>query len=394
MSKQNRTYFLIAFVLLLPLWMWLAWVLTPKRQLVAAIVDKTVLRPDGQEHISLTWILNHQRFTKTKNLEYIINQDYFGFFPLANHQYQLKGLERFTDQQLTQLSRDCDLAYYTDTYGIYRQEWTQAVGSTDRSGILYGGMSRKDVNFLSMMKQNHKLVLTEFNDINSPTEPAVRAQFESTFGVHWTGWIGRFFDSLDTTTNQELPRWLVKNYKRQHNGKWPFTKSGIAYVSENDVVVILEEDTHLVKKVPMMLSSPVGQSKFNLPDRIRYTYWFDIFTYDPRVNQEVATYEVYPTEIGKRELARYRLPIRFPAILMHDESDYAFYYFAGDFCDNPVSMSSAYFRGIEWLSWSAYMAEGLTERKGFFWRVYRPMVTRILEGYYDRTRVHPPPASR
>ena len=121
MTKRNRVYFLITGVLLLPLWMWLAWFFTPKRQLVAALVDKTVLHPDGQEHVSLTWILNHQRFTKTKRREYAIDQDYFGFFPLPDQQYRIKGLERFTNQQLTQLSRDCDLAYYTDTYGIYRR---------------------------------------------------------------------------------------------------------------------------------------------------------------------------------------------------------------------------------------------------------------------------------
>jgi hypothetical protein len=386
MSKRNRTYFLIVLVLLLPFWMWLAWFVMPKRQLVAAIVDKTVLHPDGQEHISLTWILNHQRFTKTKSQGYAIGQDYFGFFPLDDQKYRLKGLERFNDQQLTQLSQDCDLAYYTDTYGIYRQEWFESENQTERSGIIYGGMSRKDVNFLAQMKQNHKLVIAEFNDINSPTDPGVRGRFETTFGVRWTGWIGRFFDSLDTTVNQELPHWLVRNYKRQHKGQWPFTKSGIVYVSEKDAVVVLEEDNHLVRKLPMMLSSPIGQSMFNLPEHIRYTYWFDVLTYNPKINQEVASYEIYPTESGKRELARYGLPTRFPAILMHNKPDYAFYYFAGDFCDNPVSMTSAYFRGIEWLSPFAYMTEGLTERKGFFWRVYRPMLTRILEDYYDRKK--------
>jgi len=74
------------FILLLPLWMWLAWWLTPRRPLVAAIIDKTVLRPDGQEHISLTWILNHQRFTKTKQRGYSIDEDYFGFgsYPKAD----------------------------------------------------------------------------------------------------------------------------------------------------------------------------------------------------------------------------------------------------------------------------------------------------------------------
>lgn len=384
MRKRNLFYVITVIILLLPFWMWLAWWLTPKRQLVATIIDKTVLRPDGQEHISLTWVLNHQRFTKTKQRGYSIEHDYFGFFPLENQRYRIKGLEQFSDQQLAELSRDSDLTYYTDTYGIYRQEWFQSGNPSERSGIIYGGMSQKDVDFLSMMKQNHKLIIAEFNAINSPTTPAVRNQFESMFGIRWTGWIGRYFDSLDTTVNQEIPPWLVRNYKRQHKGQWPFTKSGLVYVSDKDAVVILEEGTHLARNIPQMLASEVGQSRFDLPRRIRYTYWFDVLTYNPRINQEIASYEVYPNEAGKREMARYGLPTRFPAILMHDAPDYGFYYFAGDFCDNPISISSAYFRGIEWLSPFAYMTEGLTERKGFFWRAYQPMLTRILEDAYAR----------
>ncbi|WP_266364067.1 hypothetical protein [Tellurirhabdus rosea] len=378
--------YIFLFFLLTPLWMWLGWWLLPKRTLVAAIVDKTVLEKSGQEHISLTWLLNHQRFTKTRTQPYRSSRDYFGFFPERDKKYSLKGLERFSDGELEQLSQDADLVYYTDTYGIYRNEWYSGEQQTERSGILYGGMSRKDVMFLKRMKARHKLILAEFNDINSPTNPGVRQEFEAAFGLRWTGWIGRYFDSLDTTVNEELPRWLVRNYRRQHNGQWPFTKSGVAFVSERDEVVVLENETHLQREVPYMVSSEFGQQYFDLPKRLPYSYWFDVLENNPAVNREVATHEVYANAAGQRELARHGIPSRFPAILMHKGADYEFYYFAGDFCDNPVSMLSSYFRGVELLGPVFYWAENLAQREGFFWRVYRPMTTKILEEYYDRTK--------
>ena len=69
---------LIFLVVLLPLWMWLAWLISSKRKLVIAIVDKTVLTRKGQEHISLDWILTQQKFTKNTNELYKSDRDYFG----------------------------------------------------------------------------------------------------------------------------------------------------------------------------------------------------------------------------------------------------------------------------------------------------------------------------
>ncbi|MFX5656654.1 hypothetical protein ABTE24_20980, partial [Acinetobacter baumannii] len=80
-------------------------------------------------------------------------------------------------------------------------------------------------------KAKHKLVLTEFNCIGSPTSDDIRARFEKLFALKWTGWTGRFFDSFDTSLNPELPKWLIRNYEAEHNGHWPFKKSGIAFVS-------------------------------------------------------------------------------------------------------------------------------------------------------------------
>jgi hypothetical protein len=59
--KKKRIWkdlrFLIFLIALLPLWMWLYWLLTPKQDFAVAIIDKTVLNNRNQEHKSLIWIL-------------------------------------------------------------------------------------------------------------------------------------------------------------------------------------------------------------------------------------------------------------------------------------------------------------------------------------------------
>ncbi len=91
--------------------------------MVAAIIDKTVMNDRCQKPISLTCILNHERFTKTASKFYSPDNDYYGFFPQDKEEFRVKGLERFSEAQLEQLSIDCDLVYLTDTYGIVKSEW-------------------------------------------------------------------------------------------------------------------------------------------------------------------------------------------------------------------------------------------------------------------------------
>jgi hypothetical protein len=194
----RKFLYLIILICFSPLIMWLLWFFTPKTKLVAAIIDKTVLTTAGQEHSSLYWILNQERYTKTSKKSYTIDRDYFGFFPLEDEKFKLKGLERFSEKQINQLSIDADLVYFTDTYGIYNNEWFQKKNINERSGMLYGGLSKNDVALARLMKDKKKLVIAEFNTIGDPTDSAARAGFENEFAIKWTGWTARHFESLDT----------------------------------------------------------------------------------------------------------------------------------------------------------------------------------------------------
>ncbi|MDP2415057.1 hypothetical protein [Daejeonella sp.] len=377
----RKFLYLIILICFTPLIMWLFWFLTPKTKLVAAIIDKTVLTKAGQEHSSLYWILNQERYTKTSKKSYTIDRDYFGFFPLEDEKFKLKGLERFSNKQINQLSMDADLVYFTDTYGIYNNEWFKKKNINERSGMLYGGLSKNDVALARLMKGRKKLVIAEFNTIGDPTDSAARAGFENEFAIKWTGWTARHFESLDTTINMELPRWLINNYKKEHQNQWPFKKAGIAFVSNTDKVAILEDGVHLSNPMPHIQTSVQGQRELGLPAEIKYPFWFDVIEYDPQVNQSAANFKISMNDRGLAELKRQGIPPVFPAITFHKGDDYLFYYFSGDFCDNPVSINSSYFKGINYLKWMFYDDKNPMERHSFFWNYYRPLITNILEEY-------------
>lgn len=371
-------------LILLPLWMWLAWFITPKRKLVVAIVDKTSFANKGQEHRSLIWILNHDRFSLTKHELYHVSRDYYGFFPMKAERFRIEGLERFSGDQLKQLSSDCDLTYYTDTYGVYGNEWYLNRTAIPKPALLYGGMSQQDVDFLSYMKGRRKLIIAEFNDIAPPTQADIRDQFESLFGIRWTGWTGRYFVSFDTAKNKKLPHWLVQNYIKQHSGKWPFHKSGIAFVSLNDEVVVLEDSTDLSNPIPHILTFIYGQKKWGLPKKIKYNNWFDIIDITDTSNHAISAYDISANKEGMQQLNKYNIPARFPAVIMHDNNSYPFYYFCGDFSNNPVEIATSYFKGISFFRWLMYNTDNPEERKSFFWNFYKPLVSHILNDYYHR----------
>ncbi|MGF7230625.1 hypothetical protein [Arachidicoccus sp.] len=382
--KSIKLFFRIFFgaIILAPILAWLIWLFSPKRKLVIAIIDKTELNKNGQERISLDWILNYEKFTKTRTKLYNAGDDYYGFDPKKNGRYRLKGLENFTNDQIEQLSEISDATFFTDTYGVYNNEWDGHIKMDERSVKIYGGMSSQDMAYLEKMKARKKLILAEFNDIGSPTSSEIRSQFETLFGVHWTGWVARYFENLDTSQNKEIPRWLIKNYLQQHGNKWPFHKGGIGFVNQNDQIEILGSETDLTNPVPQIRTFKYGQEKFNLPHFIKYSYWLDIMTYNDSINHAISAYEIHTTRKGAKILQQNNIPDKFAAVIMHNQKDYKFYYFCGDFTDNPIKHRSSYFKGIPFISPLFYDVSNPNERKSFFWQYYRPMVTKILDDYY------------
>jgi len=243
-------------------------------------------------------------------------------------------------------------------------------------------MSEQDVQLLQKMKEKHKLVISEFNTIGAPTSEKNRSDFENLFGVKWSGWIGCYFASLDTTKNADLPAWIPNFYKKDNNGRWPFHRAGIVFVNIENKVVILEEGNQLSSALPLILADKPAQNKYHLPAQTAYPFWFDVMQYDSSINEPIAQYQLETTAAGKQILKNADLPEMFPAILMHEKTDYRFYYFSGNFCDNPISLNSSYFKGIGVMNSLFYHSDDVNNRRNFFWNFYRPLMTEITADYY------------
>lgn len=382
MKKQKLNIVLFYVVVFLPVWMFLIWWAWPKKRLDIAIIDKTVLFKSGQEHASLNWVLRNDKYVKSNGELYKVGRDYFGFFPLRNRNFNLKGLEALSQKDINRLAEDAQMAYVTDTYGIYSKEWYLAENLTERQRLLYGGLSKQDLYFLQQMKNKKKLVITEFNTFATPTSPTVAKGFENTFKVRWTGWVGKYFDSFDTLQNKELPRWLIQNYKKQNHNRWPFKRPGIAFVHKNEKIVVLEFVTHLNAEVPYILTTKALREKYNIPKSIKYPFWFDVIQ-TSRDNQIVSFYDLKVNDLGLNILNQNNIPAQFPAIIEHNRQDYKFFYFCGDFADNPVSQAGSYFKGINYFRKFLYNNDIAAERASFFWEFYNPMMKTIISDYYQ-----------
>ena len=406
MSRKQIFLLIILAILLTPFWMWLGWKLKEPRQLNMFILDKTVLTKSCDEHRSLNWVLTNEKFVKPDKEMYVTDKDYFGFFPLSYEKYTIKDLNGYSDNQLEELSNKYDALYYTDIYGIYHNDWYQGKKDTsegqderilnifknlfgkkaslERSPLIYGGLHNEDYVLLEKMKKKNKLVLAEFNLLASPSTGGLRRKVEKLFNIKWARWTGRYFTSLDTLKNPELPNWVIHLYRKQHGDTWPFRNSGIVLVHEDETIAILEDQTHLEEEVPFINTFKDAQEKYSLPDKVLYPFWFDI-TYAPS-KDVISYYELRTNARGDSVLRRHGIPKYFPAAIAH-EKDYKFYYFSGDFCDNPIQINyMAKLRGIKSLRYFLYDKSDKSDRNRFFWLYYNRITSKVLNDYYDELK--------
>ena len=362
--------------------MFASWQLKPKKELKIAVIDKSSLTTDGDEHRSLNWILNNNKYCKPNRDLYSASEDYYGFFPDGNKKYKTNDLDAFDNVQLKTIVDKLDVVYMTDLYGIYSKDWYDDNSRGDRSQLIYGGMSRNDLSLINEMKAQKKLILTEYNTIAPPTSRRVRTQFEEMFGLKWSGWTGRYFNVLDTTSNKEIPVWVISDYKDQHNNQWSFHDSGIVLVNNDGRIEILENKKDLTDEVPYIISNEINRKRFDLPKKVKYSYWFDIML-TKRSNNVISVYQIFTNAKGDSILQSLNIPNPFPAVIEHYDNDYKFYYFCGDFSDNPVKMILSRFWGIAKFRWLMYPSNDVAERESFFWLYYQPLVSTILNNYYD-----------
>ena len=123
----------LAVILALPVINFLRWSFQTKKPMDVIILDKTVPTLERINHKSLSWVLTNERFVKKNKSSYSYRKDYFGFFPtrpLREKQYKLNNL-RLSD--IMKVVDKTDALYYTDTYGVFFNDWYKGINKSRRS---------------------------------------------------------------------------------------------------------------------------------------------------------------------------------------------------------------------------------------------------------------------
>jgi hypothetical protein len=352
------------------------WHLKAPRRLNVFILDKTVPEPSRREHAGLVWLLNHRKILKPGGQNYRTDQDYYGFFPKPDHQWEAR--------EGNIAARKPELIYLADAYGVYSEEFFgTALGN--RSRKLYGGLRSDEANDIEAALPGCLTLVGEFNMFANPTEGKARSACQSWFGLTWKGWIGRFFRDLDR--RGEMPPWAVRNYRIQTGKEWTFEGPGFLLVNEDDRVEVLEEGKDVKAGSGLrMHGRPDGIKKYDLPRDTRFDYWFDLV--QPRPGTEVlADFELPLLPEGERRLKALGIPSRTPAVLASWRGGTHSFYLAGDFVD---SWPAPYFYQVSGLApfRRAIVREAPGDPQSFFWTAYIPMMTKVLEETWARKNQH------
>lgn len=329
------------------------WQLKPENPIDLVVIDKTTPSTDYREHLGLFWILTNDKVTKPSGEDYSIEEDYFGYNPKLG-----------VPMNPYNISREVDLIYIADTYGVY----TNDVGEENegaRSQKIYGGMEEKEWEAILRSKGENTTLIAEYNSFATPTEEGPRSLMEETLGVEWSGWSGRHFDDL---MSDEIPSWLIANYEAQYQQKWSFEGGGLAFVHYTDQVIILDERA-AEEKVSFTLTD-AGKKKFPKVSSSHYPYWFDILTAgDDAV--VYAKYNLHLSQEGHDILEQAGIPASFPAVVHQPESKT--YYFAGDYADYTKDNL------MKWERSDFLMTIFSQDTSKFFWVTYVPLMRVILD---------------
>ena len=344
---------------------WVMWRAQDAKRLDVIVIDKTVAKADYRKHKGLFWVLRHEKVVQRSTGRPLADdRDYAGY------QHGPDGEPRIVPIP----TRPADLVYIADTYGVYQDDLKgRPLGL--RSNLIYGGMSAEEVRTTLADLRPGATLIGEFNCLASPTVGAAREALSDALGATWTGWIGRHFAYLDLTV--DMPLWIPRTWRRQTGKPWRFRGPGYVFVNEQGWLVVLVEGIDTPQRALKVNVTPDAAERYGTVRRQTWDYWFEVM--EPRPGAEVlATFSLDLTPSGREKIKGVPVDKPFPAVLRTRRPGHLAYYFAGDFADQPKVPSSYRYKWLPkikaWLG-----AEHRDDQQAFFWRVYTPMMQRIIE---------------
>ena len=372
-TKRGLKYFIIAVsaVLILVALLFILWLIMPASQLYIAVLDKTVpaTAADGhsyledvdniyRKHLGFNWLLNYHKIHNPENgQKYSETNDYYGY--LLNNAYEIQPDERL----LEDMEEFPDLLYLSDTYGTEITE--------DK------GITAAEMNMISMCSYAGSTIIGEQDIMTTATDEKVSEQLQELFGIHQTGWVGRYiYDLADLT---DVPYWAPPMYKEKYGVEWRCSGSGILLVSSDGDILVFEaskdfEDDSLLRiQVAEDYRKEFGKRKVN------YYSWFELI--EPVGSTEtLAQFEFNFNSTGMEKFAPVSDSPIFTAVTRarRTENSAPTYYFAGDFGDYVNDRTVTNFLGAN-IFYRAVSVDRDGDVTHFFWHFYEPFMTRIIK---------------
>ncbi|MGC1391669.1 MAG: hypothetical protein WA816_11580 [Bacteroidales bacterium] len=368
---------IVAVIIALPVINLIRWSIQQKKPLDIIIVDKTVPTLEREHHKPFDWILTNERFVKKETkTSYSFRKDYYGFFPkrpLRDHKWD-RNEYRLTD--LINIANKNDAIYFTDTYGVFFNDWYRGINKSRKSRKIYGGLNNNDFLLLKEMKDRNKLIIMEYNSFDYPTAQFESVKTQEKLGITFSGWTGKYFSSLDTSRT-DFPIWMTAMYRKEYKKQWTFTKPGIVILKEKDIIV-LEDGKQLKNPMPQIITDAASSQKYGVVPSVAFDQWFDII--DPLQNKVISKFKLDTTPLGDSLLINNALLNEFPAVVQ-DPVAQRTYYFSGDFATYNVPFWTARLTGVEKLK-GILFSDKPDDTRRFFWLYYRPLIKGIFNEYY------------
>lgn len=369
---------IVVVILALPVISLLRWTFQTKKPMGIVLVDKTVPTLERVKHKSFNWVLNYNRFVKKGKISgYSYRRDYYGFFPTRPLRNRLYTKNDYRLADLPDLYTKSDAVYFTDTYGVFFNDWYQGINKSRKSRKLYGALNNNDLLLIKEMKDRNKLVILEYNCFDYPTAEYESYRVQERLGIKWNGWTGKYFAALDTTSD-DFPIWMTAMYRKQYKKPWTFQKPGIVLLKDK-AIIVLETGTLLKSAMVNILTDSADCAKYKVPPSVAFDHWFDII--DPLNNHVISKFKIETTNIGDSILADNGLSNIFPAVVQ-DPDQKRTYYFSGDFTDTRIPVWTSRFPVVEKLKVFLYSSKPEDTRR-FFWLYYKPLLTGIMNDYYN-----------
>jgi len=369
---------ILAVILIVPVINLLRWSFEAKKPLDIIVVDKTVPNFDRLKHKSFNWVITNNRYVdKESKKSYSYKKDYYGFMPTRPEKSKFWDKNEYRLNDLIDIADSADALYFADTYGVFTNDWWYGSTISRRSRKLYGGLNNNDNLLIKEMKDRNKLVILESNTFEFPTVAFESQKTQDRLGISYSGWMGKYFSTLDTTS-ANFPIWMTAMYRKQYKQPWNFSKEGIIFVSEKNIIV-LELGDELENPYPWIFTDPVYMEKWGITDSIPFDQWFEVIS--PLNNKTISTFRINTTDLGDSTLNKFGISSTFPAVIVEPINERT-YYFSGDFTYVDIPGWSSIFKRFDWFNNFLYSKE-VGDTRRFFWLYYVPLVEGVFGDYYD-----------